>query len=48
MVVRNIRRADKEAASRAPLDKGELGLTIYGMRQTLEEKGLKYIDGPLD
>jgi 4-hydroxy-4-methyl-2-oxoglutarate aldolase len=41
-------REKKEAASRARLEKGELGLDIYGMRRALEEKGLKYIDGPLD
>ena len=41
-------REKKEAGSRARLQKGELGLDIYGMRKALEEKGLKYIDGPLD
>jgi 4-hydroxy-4-methyl-2-oxoglutarate aldolase len=41
-------RERKEAASRARLEKGELGLDIYGMRKPLEEKGLKYVDGPLD
>lgn len=41
-------REKKEAASRARLEKGELGLDIYGMRTALEEKGLKYVDGPLD
>jgi 4-hydroxy-4-methyl-2-oxoglutarate aldolase len=41
-------REKKEAASRARLEKGELGLDIYGMRRALEEKGLKYVDGPLD
>lgn len=41
-------REKKEAASRARLEKGELGLDIYGMRKTLEDKGLKYVDGPLD
>lgn len=41
-------REKKEAGSRARLQKGELGLDIYGMRKPLEEKGLKYIDGPLD
>jgi 4-hydroxy-4-methyl-2-oxoglutarate aldolase len=41
-------REKKEAASRARLQKGELGLDLYGMRKPLEEKGLKYIDGPLD
>lgn len=41
-------REKKEAVSRARLQKGELGLDIYGMRKSLEEKGLKYIDGPVD
>ena len=41
-------REKKEAGSRARLLKGELGLDIYGMRKALEEKGLKYIDGPVD
>lgn len=41
-------REKKEAATRARLQKGELGLDIYGMRKPLEEKGLKYVDGPLD
>ena len=41
-------REKKEAGSRARLQKGELGLDIYGMRKQLEEKGLKYVDGPLD
>jgi len=41
-------REKKEAATRARLQKGELGLDIYGMRKALEEKGLKYVDGPLE
>ena len=41
-------REKKEAGSRAKLQKGELGLDLYGMRKPLEEKGLKYIDGPVD
>ncbi|MGQ0546778.1 MAG: 4-carboxy-4-hydroxy-2-oxoadipate aldolase/oxaloacetate decarboxylase [Betaproteobacteria bacterium] len=41
-------REKKEAATRLRLQKGELGLDIYGMRKPLEEKGLKYVDGPLD
>jgi 4-hydroxy-4-methyl-2-oxoglutarate aldolase len=41
-------REKKEAASRVRLQKGELGLDLYGMRKPLEEKGLKYVDGPLD
>jgi len=41
-------REKKEATTRTRLQKGELGLDIYGMRKPLEEKGLKYIDGPVD
>ena len=41
-------REKKEAGSRARLQKGELGLDIYDMRKTLADKGLKYIDGPID
>jgi 4-hydroxy-4-methyl-2-oxoglutarate aldolase len=37
-------RADKEAATRERLAKGELGLDIYGMRKRLAEKGLVYVD----
>jgi len=37
-------REEKEAAVRARLKAGELGLDIYGMRQRLAEKGLKYVD----
>lgn len=36
-------REAKEAATRERLSKGELGLDIYGMRERLAEKGLKYI-----
>jgi 4-hydroxy-4-methyl-2-oxoglutarate aldolase len=41
-------RERKEAVNRARLQKGELGLDIYDMRQNLADKGLRYIDGPLD
>ena len=41
-------REKKEAGNRARLQKGELGLDIYSMRKQLEEKGLKYVDGPVD
>jgi 4-hydroxy-4-methyl-2-oxoglutarate aldolase len=41
-------REKKEAATRVRLQKGELGLDIYGMRKPLGEKGLKYVDGPLE
>jgi len=37
-------REKKEAATRARLKSGELGLDIYGMRQRLAEKGLTYVD----
>ncbi|MEQ9811134.1 MAG: 4-carboxy-4-hydroxy-2-oxoadipate aldolase/oxaloacetate decarboxylase [Azospirillaceae bacterium] len=36
-------REAKEAATRERLKQGELGLDIYGMRQRLAEKGLKYV-----
>jgi 4-hydroxy-4-methyl-2-oxoglutarate aldolase len=38
------RREAKEAATRERLGKGELGLDIYGMRDTLAKAGLKYFD----
>jgi 4-hydroxy-4-methyl-2-oxoglutarate aldolase len=38
----------KEAANRARLQQGELGLDLYDMRKSLADKGLRYIDGPLD
>jgi 4-hydroxy-4-methyl-2-oxoglutarate aldolase len=41
-------REKKEAGTRARLQKGELGLDVYDMRKALAEKGLKYVDGPLD
>jgi 4-hydroxy-4-methyl-2-oxoglutarate aldolase len=41
-------REQKEAVNRARLEKGELGLDIYDMRKSLAEKGLTYIDGPLE
>lgn len=37
-------REEKEAAVRVRLKAGELGLDIYGMRERLREKGLKYVD----
>jgi 4-hydroxy-4-methyl-2-oxoglutarate aldolase len=43
-----VEREKKEAGSRARLQKGELGLDIYDMRKALADKGLKYIDGPLE
>jgi 4-hydroxy-4-methyl-2-oxoglutarate aldolase len=41
-------REKKEASNRARLRKGELGLDIYEMRKNLAEKGLTYLDGPLE
>jgi 4-hydroxy-4-methyl-2-oxoglutarate aldolase len=41
-------REKKEAVTRARLQKGELGLDIYDMRKALAEKGLTYVDGPID
>lgn len=35
-------REEKEAANRARFEKGELGLDVYGMRETLARKGLTY------
>jgi 4-hydroxy-4-methyl-2-oxoglutarate aldolase len=37
-------RLEKEARTRERLAAGELGLDIYGMRDALAAKGLKYID----
>lgn len=41
-------REAKEAANRVKLEAGELGIDLYGMRDRLAEKGLKYVDGPID
>jgi 4-hydroxy-4-methyl-2-oxoglutarate aldolase len=37
-------REEKEAEVRARLKAGELGLDIYGMRERLAEKGLRYVE----
>jgi 4-hydroxy-4-methyl-2-oxoglutarate aldolase len=37
-------REEKETRNRARLEAGELGLDIYGMRQRLADKGLKYVE----
>jgi 4-hydroxy-4-methyl-2-oxoglutarate aldolase len=39
-------REDKEAAVRKRLQAGELGMDIYGYRERLAAKGLKYVDYP--
>ena len=38
------KREEKEAVNRARLASGELGLDIYGMRETLARAGLRYVD----
>jgi 4-hydroxy-4-methyl-2-oxoglutarate aldolase len=39
-------REEKEEKTRARLNAGELGLDIYGFRERLAAKGLKYVDYP--
>ncbi len=39
-------REAKEAATRARLQTGELGLDIYGLRPLLASLGVEYVDGP--
>ena len=39
---RSEERETKEAATRARLQAGELGLDVYGMRETMAKKGLTY------
>ena len=39
-------REEKEEKTRARLEAGELGLDIYGFRDRLAAKGLKYVDYP--
>ena len=46
VVEASIAREEKEAKSRKRYIAGEMGLDMYGWRQRLAEKGLKYIDGP--
>jgi 4-hydroxy-4-methyl-2-oxoglutarate aldolase len=45
---KSIAREEKEAKSRKRYIAGESGLDMYGWRQRLADKGLKYIDGPED
>lgn len=42
ILVKSVERERKEAQVRARLKAGELGLDIYGMRERLAAKGLKY------
>lgn len=41
---KSLEREEKEAATRARLKAGELGLDIYGMRDKLKAKGLTYVN----
>ncbi len=41
-------RERKEEGTRARLKAGELGLDIYGMRDALAKKGLKYVQAPTE
>ena len=45
---KSVEREKKEAATRARLKAGELGLDIYGMRERLAAKGLTYRDAKDD
>lgn len=40
-------RQETEKRTRSRLKQGELSLDIYGMREKLAEKGLRYVDAPL-
>lgn len=41
-------REDSEEAKRARLGSGELGLDLYSMREKLEQRGLRYVNGADD
>jgi 4-hydroxy-4-methyl-2-oxoglutarate aldolase len=41
---KSVEREHKEAAVRARLQAGELGLDIYAMREKLAQRGLRYVD----
>jgi 4-hydroxy-4-methyl-2-oxoglutarate aldolase len=36
-------REDKEAVSRDKLARGDLGIDLYGMREKLKARGLRYV-----
>jgi 4-hydroxy-4-methyl-2-oxoglutarate aldolase len=40
----SLARAEREAAARKRYEAGELSLDAYGMRETLAQKGLRYVD----
>jgi 4-hydroxy-4-methyl-2-oxoglutarate aldolase len=42
---RSREREDKEANNRAQLQAGQLGIDLYGMRDKLKAKGLRYVKG---
>jgi 4-hydroxy-4-methyl-2-oxoglutarate aldolase len=44
VLTKSVAREEKEAGVRARLLAGELGLDIYGMRQRLADKGLRYVE----
>lgn len=46
ILARSKAREEKEEKTRARLSAGELGLDIYGFRERLAAKGLKYVDYP--
>ncbi|GKX34974.1 MAG: 4-carboxy-4-hydroxy-2-oxoadipate aldolase/oxaloacetate decarboxylase [Rhizobiaceae bacterium MnEN-MB40S] len=43
VVLKSQAREDKEAEVRQKLQSGQLGLDVYGMREKLKAKGLKYV-----
>ena len=42
------KREENENKTRARLKAGELGIDIYGMRERLAKKGLKYLPAPAE
>ena len=43
MTAKSREREDKEAVSREKLSAGELGIDLYGMREKLKARGLRYV-----